>query len=52
MDSVFTNSIDSPECYRYYLIVIETLRKVLRKYMKYRERLKAHRLKVNYKSMN
>ena len=35
---------------RYCLIACKTLRKVLRKYMKCRKRLKAHKLKVNCSS--
>ena len=50
VDSVFTTSMDSPECLQILFNCFQTLRKVLRRYMKCRKRLKAHKLKVNCNS--
>ena len=50
VDSVFTTSMDSPECLQILFNCFQTLRKVLRRYMKCRKRLKAHKSKVNHNS--
>ena len=49
-DSVFTNSMDSPEYLQ--IIACKTLRKTLRKHKKCRKRLKTPKLKVNCNSMS
>ena len=50
VDSVFTTSIDSPECLQILFNCLQNVEKSVKENMKCRKRLKAHKLKVNCSS--